>query len=135
MRSALLSRRQMRAAPIGRDLVDIRAALTPDEASAWQRRREAGADYHRAAVVNGVDVRCLLVEVFGGFGPELEQLIDELAVERQDKLNRNEYDETTWSARTWKSFTRQKLSIALHRAVATELVQALGLSHVADTRD
>ena len=93
------------------------------------------ADYHRAAVVHGVDVRCLLAEVFGGFGPELEQLIDELARERQDKLNRNEYDETTWSARTWKTFTRQKLSVALHRAVATELVQALGLSHVADTRD
>ena len=40
-----------------------------------------------------------------------------------------------FAARTWKTFTRQKLSVALHRAVATELVQALGLSHVADTRD
>ena len=106
----------------------------------WNWRKGTGhvaavaGDYKRAEAL-GVDVRCLLAEVFGGFGPELEQLIDELARERQDKLNRNEYDETTWSARTWKTFTRQKLSVALHRAVATELVQALGLSHVADTRD
>ena len=77
----------------------------------------------------------LLVETFGGLSPALMHELRAAAEWRSNKLTSSEYDETTWSARTWKTFTRQKLSVALHRAVATELVQALGLSHVADTRD
>ena len=69
-----------------------------------------------------------------GFGPELEQLIDELAGERQDKLNRNEYDETTWSARTWLTFVAQRLSVAVQLSVAQEAAEALGLSVAADPR-
>ena len=39
---------------------------------------------------------------------------------------------TTWSARTWLTFKTQKVSVALHRAVALELANALGLSAAVD---
>ena len=57
-----------------------------------------------------------------------------MLVERQNKLYKHEYDETSWAARTWTTFTVQKLSVALHRAVAGEIASALGLSQVVDSR-
>ena len=63
-------------------------------------------------------------------------------VHRTDKIqasssprNALKYDVTTWSARTWLSFVVQKVSVALHHAVALELAHALGLSAVVDTRE
>ena len=37
---------------------------------------------------------------------------------RSNRLTAAEYDETTWSARTWLSFVFQRLSVAVHKAVA-----------------
>ena len=82
----------------------------------------------------GVDVRCLLIETFGGLSPAVRELLHDVVVERQNRLLSNEYDQTTWSARTWTSFTVQKLSVALHRAVAMEIGLALGLSVATDPR-
>ena len=48
---------------------------------------------------------------------------------------RAEFDATTWSARTWTSFTMQRISCALMVAVAWELAGAMGLASVGDTRD
>ena len=79
-------------------------------------------------------VKVLLFETFGGFSPEVLDLLHELAEQRQNRLSRREYDETTWAARTWLTFTKQKLSVALHRAAALEIGQALGLSVAADPR-
>ena len=90
--------------------------------------------YARALNVHGVDVRPLLFETFGGFSPEVVELLAALAEERQNRLSTSEYDLTTWSARTWTSFTVQKLSVALHRAVAMEIGLALGLSVATDPR-
>ena len=45
---------------------------------------------------------------------------------RSNKLTAHEYEETTWSARTWLSFVHQQVSVALHRAVAWEIGSALG---------
>ena len=59
-------------------------------------------------------------------------LFEECAAERQNKLRKDEYDTTTWSARTWLTFKTQKVSVALHRAVALELANALGLSAAVD---
>ena len=84
--------------------------------------------------MHGVDVRPLLFETLGGFSPEVQDLLKELAEQRQNRLSRREYDETTWSARSWLSFTKQKLSVALHRAAALEIGQALGLSVAVDPR-
>ena len=91
-------------------------------------------DYARAIDVHGVDVRPLLFEALGGFSPEVVELLKQLAEERQNRLSTGEYDQTTWSARTWMSFTVQKLSVALHRAAAMEIGLALGLSVAADPR-
>ena len=38
----------------------------------------------------------------------------------------NEYDATTWSARTWMSYSTQQLSVSLQLAVAWEAAKALG---------
>ena len=89
--------------------------------------REAPGAYDRA-VRAGCDVRALLFEVWGGWSPEVVEFFRELAAERQNKLESREYDETTWSARTWHSFQAQKVSVALHYAVALEMSLALGLA-------
>ena len=91
-------------------------------------------DYRRAIDVHGVDVRCLLFETFGGFGPEVVALLEALADERGDKLNKGEYEITTWSARKWTSFVCQQISVALHKAAAAEIAHAMGMSVVADPR-
>ena len=50
------------------------------------------------------------------------------------QLTAAEYDETTWAARTWLSFVHQRLSVAVHKAVAREVSDALGLSAAVDPR-
>ena len=54
------------------------------------------------------------------------------AVERGNKLTRREYDETTWSARTWLTFVAQRISVAVQLSMAQEAAEALGLSVAAD---
>ena len=72
----------------------------------------------------------VLVETFGGFGPELLELLRGAAEFKMNKLSAAEYDETTWSARTWLTFAMQRISVAVHKAVAKELSDALGFSGV-----
>ena len=62
------------------------------------------------------------------------KLIRMAAEDRQNRLRGAEFDATSWSARTWTSFTVQKISCALMRAVAWELTTELGLSRAHDTR-
>ena len=57
------------------------------------------------------------------------------ADERGNRLSKSDYDETTWSARTWSSFSAQKISVALHRAAALEIARALNISTACDSRD
>ena len=64
------------------------------------------------------------------------QLVDALraaAEWRKNKLTASEYDETTWSARTWMAFATQRLSVASQLSMA-QLLKALGLSVAADPR-
>jgi hypothetical protein len=35
-----------------------------------------------------------------------------------------EWDQTTWAARSWTAFSAQKLSVAVHLAMATEVAVA-----------
>ena len=52
---------------------------------------------------------------------------------RSNKLTASEYDETTWSARTYMAFTTQRLSVAVQYSAAQEvLAEALGLSVAAN---
>ena len=89
--------------------------------------RAAPGDYARAKRA-GCDVRALMFEVWGGWSPEVVELFRDLADEVSNRLSKQQYDETTWSARTWLSFQAQKVSVALHYAVALEISQALGLA-------
>jgi len=56
----------------------------------------------------GCEIALLLFETFGGFGPGMVELLEQ----RENKLFASEYEETTWSARTWTTFAAQKLSVA-----------------------
>ena len=104
--------------------------------------RATGAGYVAAvpgayarAEANGAEVVCLLFETFGGFGPGVRDLLHRAAEERGNRLRGSEYDATTWSARTWLSYTTQRMSCALVRAVAWELASAMELTRVRDARD
>ena len=90
-------------------------------------------DYERAEE-NGVTAVPFLVETFGGLGPELVGVMRSAAAWRANKLTASEYDETTWSARTWMAFAMQRLSVAVHLSAAQEVAEALGLSVAADPR-
>ena len=76
----------------------------------------------------------MLVGVLGRFGPELVELVKMLTEERNNRMNRSEYDQTTWAARSWRSFNVQKISVAVQRATALEIAYALGLSTAGDER-
>ena len=101
----------------------------------FQPRTSAGyvapfpGDYARAQKA-GVEARALLVEPSGACGPELVQLLKDAAESRSNKLTSSEYDETTWSARTWLTFVRQRISLASSH----EIAQALGMSVATDPR-
>ena len=88
-----------------------------------------GGDYARAQRA-GVAVAPLLIETFGGFGDDLRRLLQEAAAIRSDRLSHDEYDETTWSARTWTTFAAQRISVALQRAAALEILQSLRMGPV-----
>ena len=75
-----------------------------------------------------------LVETFGGLSPALMRELRAAAEWRSNKLTSSEYDETTWSARTWLTFVAQRLSVAVQLSVAQEAAEALGLSVAADPR-
>ena len=90
-------------------------------------------DYSRA-VEMGVTVVPLLMETFGGCAPRLMEALLAAAEWRANKLTSSEYDETTWSARTWLSFVSQRISVAAQLAAAQEVAEALGLAVAADPR-
>ena len=75
----------------------------------------------------GHDVRALVFESYGGFGVEVVRLLKRLSAEVSNKLSAQQYDEGTWSTRSWLSFQAQRLSVALHTALAWEIGQELGL--------
>ena len=72
----------------------------------------------------GLRVYVMLFETFGGFGPDVTSLLKLAAAQVDNRLSHAQYDETTWSARTWMSFSCQRISVALHTAVAWELATA-----------
>jgi len=114
--------------------------------SAQGVRKLAGSRSRRAATRATAAPRCNLgrqpsatrqpsvTTTFGGFGPELLELLRGAAEFKMNKLSAAEYDETTWSARTWLTFAMQRISVAVHKAVAKELSDALGFSGAVDPR-
>ena len=90
-------------------------------------------DYARAEAL-GVDVRCLLIETFGGLSPAVCDVLRQIAEQRQNRLRSDEYDYATWSTRSWRAFAVQKLAVATQRAAAMEIARAMGLTTAYDTR-
>ena len=76
-------------------------------------------DYARP-MANGLEVQLLLFETLGGFGDEVHGLLTRAAAEVSNRLTSVQYDETTWSAQSWMAFAVQRISVALHSAVAHE---------------
>ena len=90
-------------------------------------------DYKRAEAL-GVDVRCLLIETFGGLSPAVCEILRQIAEQRQNRLRSDEYDYATWSTRSWRAFAVQKLAVATQRSAAMEIARAMGLTTAYDTR-
>jgi len=103
----------------------------PKDGTGYVPQRDG--DYART-LAKGHAVYTLLFETFGGFGPDVVDLLRRLAAERQNRLTTGEYDLTSWSARSWTTFTTQKLSVAVHMACAAEIAQAFGISTAGDPR-
>ena len=76
----------------------------------------------------------LLVETFGGWSPALLGALRTASEWRSNKLTASEYDETTWSARSFMAFAAQRISVAVQLSMAQEVAEALGLSVAADPR-
>jgi hypothetical protein len=120
------------------DLVLGRAERNPG-AGEFNRRTGVGhvagksGDY-ASCEKHGIEAVPLLCETFGGFGPGLIALIDELGEIRRNRLTHDEYDQATWATRSWKSFVKQRLSVALHMAVAGEIAEAMGMAAGVDER-
>ena len=81
-----------------------------------------------------MEVMVLLFSTFGGFAPDVVELIRRAALDRGNKLRGSEYDDTTWAARSWTAFTVQRMSVALMRAVAWEMATAMQLRRTGDVR-
>ena len=96
----------------------------PDSGRGYVPARDG--DYAQALGL-GHEVLVLIFETFGGFDQTVERLLKRMASAVGNKLSKRQYDETTWSARSWLSFQSQKLSVALHIAMAWELGAELGL--------
>ena len=57
-------------------------------------------------------------------------LLSLLANEVSNRLSHAQYDQTSWSARNWRTYQTQRLSVALHLqlAAAGEIARELGLA-------
>ena len=72
-----------------------------------------------------MQVVCLLAETFGGFHHGLCGVLHQARDLLEDRLSRDEYDRNTWTTTTWFTYAVQRLSVALHNALADELHRAV----------
>ena len=90
-------------------------------------------DYARAERL-GVDVRCLLIETFGGLSPAMCELLQQIVDEKKNRLRHDEYEQTTWAAHSWRAFAVQRIAVATQLAGAAEIVRAMEINTAYDTR-
>ena len=57
-------------------------------------------------------------------------LLHAAAEKAGNRLSQSEWDDNSWSATKWMSYATQRLSVALHKTVAREALEALGLVNV-----
>ena len=77
------------------------------------------------------ELRSVIHESYGGFAPGAVKLLHKLGSQHGAKLG---HDELTapWCARSFRSFHSMCISVALHRAAAEEIVDAVYLDTAAD---
>ena len=94
----------------------------PQRSSPGERDYVAPVDGDYAEpLAAGLEVVTMLFETLGGFSPDFVSVLQRAAAEVSNKLSSNQYDETTWSARSWMAFASQQLSVAVQLAVADEI--------------
>ena len=91
--------------------------------------------HYAHALSKGVEVVPMLFETFGGFSPDFMDLLHSAGAAVENRLSSSQYEQTTWSARSWMSFSAQRISVALHRAAAWEIVHALDVRGVSAGED
>ena len=121
------TRPPMREKVYGRDEHGVEGDGEFDPATGAGYVSAKDGDY-RMALGRGCDVWLLLFETFGGFGEGVTRLLKVLAGEVSNRLSHAQYDMTSWSARNWKTYQTQRLSVALHLAAAGEVARELGLA-------
>ena len=66
----------------------------------------------------------IIMETFGGWAPDAVKLMDRLARKHGSKLGADA-QRAPWCARSFRSFHSMRISIALHRAAAEEILQTV----------
>ena len=97
--------------------------------------RPSKARTHGRWSMGWTSLQPLLFEVWGGWSPAVVELMEAAAAERRNKLTRAEYDQATWSTRSWSVFAAQRVACALVRAVAYAVARELELTTARDPRD
>ena len=103
------------------------AWFTPPSSSSSPSQRVCSSYATRRGYYS-TTVKVALAETFGGFSPDLAALLHEAAELVQDRLVQGEWDVNSWSATRWLPYAAQRVSVALHKAVAYELLGAVGLA-------
>ena len=70
-----------------------------------------------------------------GVSAPVVELLQKAGAEVENRLSHAQYDATTWSARTWMSYSTQQLSVSLQLAVAWEAAKAMGVPGLGAGRD
>ena len=58
------------------------------------------------------------------------RLLERASAIREERLEASEYDEATWSTRTFIPFVAQRISVALQRGAASEILESLDMGPV-----
>ena len=80
---------------------------------------------YRDAIRRGHSVYALIHEVFGGWAPDAVKLFRQAARAHSDEIDPML---TSWAARSFTAYYAQRISIAIHVAAATEIIE--GARHV-----
>ena len=56
------------------------------------------------------------------------RLLRKLSDEVSNRLSHAQYDQTSWSARNWRTYQTQRLSVVLQLGAVEEIMRELGLA-------
>jgi len=86
-------------------------------------RRTINDDYAFARA-RGHSIHAIIHETFGGFGPGAVELLYELSRKHGSRLGADEAA-APWCARSFRSLHALKISVAIHTAAASEILETV----------